>query len=178
LGIPAQGKAARSGLRQEVTRIFLALRDQVFRQVVRITGSPAEAEDITQEAFLRLYAELESGRSIANPRAWLFRVACNLAIDSYRAQRNLNTADEGDTARVPEMEDPSQQIEQSLLQREREVQISGLLRGLSAQERRCIELRTEGLRYREIAEILGIRIGTIETNLSRAVKKLMEKVDV
>ncbi|HHN72840.1 MAG TPA: LuxR family transcriptional regulator, partial [Thermopetrobacter sp.] len=48
----------------------------------------------------------------------------------------------------------------------------------SPQERRCVDLRSEGLRYREIAEILGVSLSTVQTFLTRALQKLMKEVDV
>jgi len=51
----------------------------------------------------------------------------------------------------------------------------GLLKHLTLQERRCMELRAEGLRYREIAEVLSVRIPTVQTTLDRAIRKIMRQ---
>ncbi len=169
----------RSALRQQVGALFVAHRDAVFRQVLRILSNPGEAEDLTQEAFLRLYSELQEKGGMKNPRAWVFRTAHNLAIDRYRASRSLCPMECTEAAAAIEfLPDPGEQVEESLLSREKKERVAGLLAGLSPQERRCMELRTEGLRYREIAEILRVRITTVEANLSRAVKKIMENLDV
>ena len=168
--------AAHSALQQEVSRIFNLLREPVFRQVLRLLGNPAEAEDVTQEVFLRLYIEMRDRGSLANPRGWLFRTAYNLAIDISRADRHVASLDEPGAPEPPDAAQDGDRVQSSLLEREKRDRVSRLLRGLSPQQRRCMELRTEGLRYREIAEALGVRISTVETNLTRAIKKLMEEV--
>ncbi len=163
--------------RREITRLFEALRDPVFRQALRILRSPAEAEDVTQEVFLRLYGEMRAERRVENPKAWLFRAAHNLAIDRVRGSRHTQSWDEStDSENWEAVADPALPAEERLAEAQKQEKVRALLSGLSAQERRCMELRMEGLRYREIAEVLGVRITTVETCLTRAVKKLMEKI--
>jgi RNA polymerase sigma-70 factor (ECF subfamily) len=170
---PVAAKACR-----EITRLFEALRDPVFRQALRILRSPAEAADVTQDVFLRLYGEMRAERKVKNPKAWLFRAAHNLAIDRVRGSRHTQSWDESDDSATWEaVADPAPPPEERLAEVEKQEKVRALLSGLSAQERRCMELRMEGLRYREIAEVLGVRITTVETSLARAVKKLMEKID-
>ena len=62
--------------------LFEQLHIPVFRYVMRKTRDSARAEDITQETFLRLFRHLKEERSLDNPKAWLFTVANNLAIDA------------------------------------------------------------------------------------------------
>jgi|SRR5437867_26441 len=68
-------------LEEKVSQLFELLRDPVYLYLTAVLGSPAEAEDITQETFLRLYRALHRGQVINNVRFWLFRVAHNLAFD-------------------------------------------------------------------------------------------------
>jgi hypothetical protein len=79
----------RSALRQKVTQVFELLRDPVYRYLFRVLDNRDEAEDLTQEVFLRLYAHLQKGNPVANVRAWVFRVAHNLAIDQQRKKGRL-----------------------------------------------------------------------------------------
>jgi RNA polymerase sigma-70 factor (ECF subfamily) len=163
--------------RREIARLFEALRDPVFRQALRILRSPAEAEDVTQEVFLRLYGEMRAERNVQNPKAWLFRAVHNLSIDRARGSRHTQSWNESDDSESCEgLADPEPPAEERLAEVEKQEKVRSLLSGLSPQERRCMELRTEGLTYREIAEVLGVRITTVETNLARAVKKLMERI--
>jgi RNA polymerase sigma-70 factor (ECF subfamily) len=122
---------------------------------------------------------MRAERKIDNPKAWLFRAAHNLAIDRVRRSRHTQSWDENDSLETLEaMADPAPAVEERLAELEKQEEVRALLCGLSAQERRCMELRTEGLTYREIGEILGVRITTVQTNLVRAIKKLMEKLHV
>ena len=73
-----------------------------------------------------------------------------------------------------ELKDPNGDIEARVLHRER-MNLLGV--SLSSRESQCMQLRAEGLRYREIAEILGVRVPTVQTLLARAVKKLMREMD-
>ena len=68
-------------LEEKVSQLFELLRDPVYLYLTAVLGNSAEAEDITQETFLRLYRALHRGQVINNVRFWLFRVAHNLAFD-------------------------------------------------------------------------------------------------
>src|SRR6266404_3013534 len=81
-------------LEEKVTRYFEQWRDPVHRYVVAAFGDPAEAEDITQEAFLQLYQRMHAGHPVPNVRAWVFRVAHNLAIDRIRSHQSVELLDE------------------------------------------------------------------------------------
>jgi len=169
-----EGVAHRSDLEEKVTEIFGLWRESVCRYLLGITGDPAEAEDLAQEVFLRLYSYLQRGQDIENVRAWIFRVAHNLAIDEQRKRGPLEFLD-AETWEVvgKESPDPAPDVEQTILEREKQARLLRALSKLSPQERHCLNLRAEGLRYREIAEVLGIRIPTVVTFLTRGIKKIM-----
>ena len=78
-----------SRLEQKVSELFELLRDPIYRYVCRLIGKRAEAEDLTQETFLRLYDSLQKGQAMGNVRPWLYRVAHSLAIDWLRQQGRL-----------------------------------------------------------------------------------------
>src|SRR5258706_12501244 len=82
-----------STLKQKVAEIFELLRDPVYRYLFRVLENTQEAEDLTQEVFLRLYSYLHNGQTVVNIRAWVFRVAHNLAIDQQRRQVVLGPLD-------------------------------------------------------------------------------------
>lgn len=169
----AADKAERSALRQRVTAVFVALRKPVYHYLVRLTGDAAEAEDLTQEAFLRLYREVARGRVVRNVRAWVFQVAHNLAADrARRGEPTLQLGEEDWKALAESAEDTGGQLEVLL---DRRLRVDAALAQLSPRERRCLELRASGLRYREIAEILGVGITSVESYLVRAVAKLRSK---
>jgi RNA polymerase sigma-70 factor, ECF subfamily len=162
-------------LEQEVTRIFQALRLPVYYYLLAFLGDAATADDLTQEVFLRLYAHLHRGRAVENVRLWVFRVAHNLAFDERKLHQRLARLDASAwdevCARLP---DPALNPEQCLLERERLERLGAALEWLSAQEQQCLLLRAEGLRYREIGEILGVATSTVGEYLQRALHKLMK----
>jgi RNA polymerase sigma-70 factor (ECF subfamily) len=156
------------------TQLFLALRRPVRHYLFGILNDPAEAEDLTQEAFLRLHSELLKGGEIESIRAWVFQVAHNLAIDHQRRTRLLDQLD--NTAWEQKMH-PGPGVEERLMRKHVRRHIAAMLGRLSARERRCVELRAEGLRYREIAGMLGIGITSVENYWARAVKKIAASLE-
>src|SRR5438309_158603 len=82
-----------SKLGQAVGEVFELLRDSVYRYSVGMLGNPAEAEDLVQEVFLRLYTCLQEGQQMGNIRAWVYRVAHNLAVDHQRKLSHLDSFD-------------------------------------------------------------------------------------
>src|SRR3954453_10872448 len=70
-----------NSLEQHVTQLFETLRMPVYQYLVAVFGNAAEAEDLTQDAFLQLYKALQGGQTIRNVRFWVFRVTHNLAIN-------------------------------------------------------------------------------------------------
>jgi RNA polymerase sigma-70 factor (ECF subfamily) len=167
---PAQGV---SRLEEQLTELFDLLQAPLCGYLTKLLGSLAEAEDVAQEAFLRLHARLQSGESVPNARAWLFRVAHNLAIDRQRREQRVEPlTEEGWRQLGEQLADPAPQPEQAAMDHEKTARMQAALARLSPQERHCLYLRMEGLRYREIADVLGIGPPTVVTFLSRGIDKL------
>jgi RNA polymerase sigma-70 factor, ECF subfamily len=162
-----------SGLKQKVSKIFELLRDPVYRYLLRVLDNREEAEDLTQEVFLRLYTGLHKGQAVGNIRAWVFRVAHNLAIDQQRKKVPLELFD---SAKVEQSLDPSPGAEQRVLQEEQHDRLQRALAQLSSQEKQCLELRAEGLSYHEIAEVLDMRPPTLVKYFGRIIKKLVSEI--
>ena len=74
-------------LEEQVTHLFCTLRDSLYRYLLALLGSSGEAEEIAQDAFLKLYEHLQAGHRIARPRCWIFRIAHNSAIDTTRSRK-------------------------------------------------------------------------------------------
>ncbi len=163
-------------LEQRVSKVYAEFRDPIYRYLAASFGDAAEAEDLTQETFLRLYVHWAKGKSIADAslRSWLFRVAHNLAIDRERHGGFLRCIDHqaAETANLP---GPLPTPEQSLLEQERYRGIRNGLALLSPQERQCLNLRAEGLRYREIGQTLEITTSSVAEFLRRAIRKMRER---
>src|SRR5258708_25480442 len=161
---------------EKITGLFEALRGSIFHYLIAVFGreSALEAEDITQDAFLQLYKVMQQGQQIENPRSWLFRVSHNLAINRLKAQQFIAPLDDLTWEEIcGKLTDPSMTPEQRAQKLEDFAIVHDAMKRLSLQERQCLNLRAEGLRYREIGEILGIATPTVGEFLRRAIKKMM-----
>ena len=165
-------------LEEKVSQLFELLRDPVFLYLMAVLGNPSEAEDITQETFLRLYRTLHRGQVINNVRFWLFRVAHNLAFDQREKDRRYADVDTRTWEDLRQLlTEPGLNPEQRVLQMEKFERLHAAMAKLSPQELQCLHLRAEGFRYREIGEILGIGTKTAAEFLRRGIKKLMREND-
>ncbi len=171
------GASQRSALHERVSQLFARYRDALFRYVYGILGDAGQAEDTTQEVFLKLYRELRKGREL-EVGPWLYRVAHNLAIDHVRQSTATAALDDSEWRSLGERKgDRNLDVHEKFVAIEQRQQLEAISQHLTGQERRCIDLRLEGLRYREIAEVLGVRISSVEKYLSRAVKKIVKELD-
>jgi RNA polymerase sigma-70 factor (ECF subfamily) len=132
----------------------------VYRYLRRLTGSTTLAEDLLQETFLKLHVLVSSGATLENPRAWLFRVAGNLARD--RTRDGLRA-----TLREQEYHGPALVLDFS---RQVELQqlIARVLARLPSRMRQVLLLSVEGFAYKEIAAITGIEQAYVGVVLHRA----------
>jgi RNA polymerase sigma-70 factor (ECF subfamily) len=156
-------------LEDQVARLFEDTREDVYRYLLTIGLAPPQAQEATQEVFLRLYTVMRKGEEIQNHRAWIFRVAHNLGL-KVRAQQGAQQA--YDPELESRLQDPERNPEQSLIERERMVRFHQAVQGLSEQQRRCLFLRMEGLRYPEIGATLGISPSAVGEFLRRAITRL------
>jgi RNA polymerase sigma-70 factor, ECF subfamily len=167
--VPATA-SGRDPLRETVIGLFEEFRVPLLRYASSFGLALEDAEEIVQEVFLSLYRHLQSGKSDEHIRAWLFRVAHNLAL-KRRCRNRKEEACSGAKAEVITAApgpDPETQAAESQRQR----RLHAAVEALPEQDRRCLLLRAEGLRYREIAAILEISLGSVSTSLSRALQRL------
>lgn len=170
--LPQQRSAA--GLQDQVSRLFEESRDDVYRYLLTIGLHPPQAQEATQEVFLRLYTTLRKGDEIQNPRAWIFRVAHNLGLKIRSRQHTEEPFDPEVGARYATR---SNTPESDLIERERMLRFHDAVLGLSDQQRRCLFLRMEGLRYPEIGSALGISASAVGEFLRRAMVRLRKVRD-
>lgn len=158
-----------SGPQEVVAHLFEEARDDVYRYLLLIGLHPPQAQEAAQEVFLRLYTTLMKGVEIQNHRAWIFRVAHNYGL-KVRASQNRTQAFEPALEQSLSSAEPDP--ERSMVDRERMAILHRAMEGLSEQQRRCLLLRMEGLRYPEIGEALGIGASTVGEFLRRALVRL------
>lgn len=170
--IPASRLSTRAA---EATTLFHELRKPLLRYLACLGLSPDDAQDVVQDAFLGLHQHLESGGSQANIRSWVFRVAHNQARNRQKTYERRFAASL-DQEIQPRSQDSTP--EQVVLKKEKLRRLASALQGLTEAERACLLLRAQGLRYREIGEVLGLATSTVGETVDRAVKKLAEKCNV
>lgn len=158
-------------LAREVELYFEQYRGAVYVYVFSLCRNPEYAEELTQEAFLRLYAYLRAGNRIENVRGWVFRVAHNLAVNQGKKSR-FEVPGGLALEQWHQHSDPSNNPEQLLLDDERSSRFRQGLEYLTEHQRQCMQLRAEGFETQQIAEILHISRGGVVDALQRAVKRL------
>jgi RNA polymerase sigma-70 factor, ECF subfamily len=143
---------------------------QVYALCYRFTGSGAEAQDLTQEVFLRVFRTLRTFRSSEGSLGtWLARLTRNLLIDHYRRSRQ-DRATESIEERLPVIEEhgPVTRPDQILAGREASEILQAALQKLSPDLREAVILRDlQEMEYREIAQVLGIPEGTVKSRINR-----------
>jgi RNA polymerase sigma-70 factor (ECF subfamily) len=161
--------AGSGAARQQVTELYEATRAGVLRYLLSSGLDEGRAEEVMQEAFLRLYSALQSGEELTNPTGWLFRVAHNLAMDVIKHKRP--EAEWSDTIAAALVEN-GVGAEKELLVKEWNESFQREIQSLSKRQRLCLELRAQGLRYEEIAKLLNIKTSTVAELLRRGFERL------
>ncbi len=160
-----------TGLEQEVISLFEQLRNPLLRYLFSLRVPVADAEEIVQEAFLLLFRHLRAGKSRENLQGWLFGVAHNLALRNYERLRRA-VADPEVYLQQPDADpNPVERFEMLEMQQN----LLAVVEALPAQDQRCLALRAEGLRYRDIARVLGISLGSVANSLSRSLTRLSRR---
>jgi len=161
-----------SPLEEEVVALFEQLRTPILRYLLSFRISVPDAEEVLQEVFLALFQHLRQGKPRANLQGWVFRVAHNSALK--RRLRSRRHADRFSC--IPDLSgmtsDPGPDPEESLAISQRQQRLLAVVRALPEQEQCCLFLRAEGLRYREIAEVLGISLGSVAASLEKSLSRL------
>jgi RNA polymerase sigma-70 factor (ECF subfamily) len=139
---------------------------RIFVQILRIVGNVADAQDLTQEAFIKALQHQEQLKDEQKAAHWLSRIATNTAIDFLRRKPRANFCDLDD---APEVHGGSESPEQLLLRSEQRNYLEDGLRLLSPRERAALILRdVEGLPAEEVAERLNCSKATVRSHIANA----------
>ena len=145
---------------------------RVYAVALRSSGSPEDAEDITQEVFLRAWRSIEEFRGDSGFSTWLFRITMNLCVDHARhkhAQPQTQPLVMGEEESERPLPDTAPTPEEHLDNSELGRELAAALDEVSEEHRRIVLLRdVSGMSYTEIAEVLEISEGTVKSRLSRA----------
>ncbi len=172
LSIPAPEPAVPLRIEALVAEAFTELREPLGRYLLTLGLNRAEAEEVVQETFLRLCRRQRAKDAQSNLRGWVFRVAHNLARDEHRRRRRRPVEPLDEVSR-----DPGATPEQQVLADEKAVRLMAALNRLPAAQRECLHLRAEGLRYREIAEVVGAAVSTVAEWVQQGLKTLVKECD-
>ncbi len=159
--------------------------DALYRTALRMTRSEADAEDLVQETYIRAFRFREQFTLGTNMKAWLFRILTNTFINTYRRKTaqpevtDLEGVDEfslyrrmADDRAASSSPDP----EAELLNSDVDTEVTDALEALPEKFRTTVLLDVEGFSYKEIAEMLGIPIGTVMSRLHRGRKFLQKRL--
>lgn len=165
--------AAAAGDREAYDELVRRYQAPIVNLVRALTGGDTDAEDLAQEAFVRAWRGLRRFRGDSAFRTWLYGVTVNVVRTHYGRRkrfRRLFWVGGGETEGGPEPADPDTGIEDALVMRNA---IDRALAALPPDLREAVTLRdVQGLEYREIADVLGVPIGTVESRIFRARQKL------
>lgn len=151
--------------------------ERIFNLAFRFTHNQQEAEDLTQDIFLKLYRNLDRYRGDVPLVAWALRLSRNLCIDHYRHHRTRNQA-ETVSEEVLKHVASDDDVERRSQRRERRRLVHQVLDEMSESLASVLMLRDlQGLSYEEIAGFFEVPVGTIKSRLNRGRKELVRRVE-
>ena len=151
--------------------------ERIFNLAYKFTGNQPEAEDLTQDIFLKLYSNLHRYRGDVPLMAWALRLSRNLCIDHYRHHRSRKAAEtvsDEVLEHMPSGDDPQRHSQR----RERRRLVHQVLAEMSENLASVLMLRDlQGLTYEEIAGFFEVPVGTIKSRLNRGRRELVRRVE-
>ena len=165
--------------RASFEREALTHLDMLYRVALRLSGNPADAQDLVQETMLRAYRSWEQYTAGTNAKGWLLTILRNLFINEYRRRSRHPETVDVDTiepfAVFPEIQDEDPQA--TFFDRIVDDEVLRALDGLPEVFREAVMLSdVEGLNYEEIASVLGVPVGTVKSRLFRGRRLLQARL--
>jgi len=171
----------------KLREIYAVFQPKILRYLTCMVGE-SEAEDLTQEVFIKIGPALEGFRGEASLSTWIYRIATNTALDRLRSssfqRATLNSLDQQSPTCEPEMDDKNvwtgektPPVEHQIFRKEMNDCVQGFIENLPEDYRTVLILNEfEGLRNKEIAEILEISLSTVKIRLHRARERLKNEL--
>jgi RNA polymerase sigma-70 factor (ECF subfamily) len=185
---PARGKQGRSDTtvadKAKFVQDALPYASSLFGAALNLTRNPADAEDLVQETFLKAYRSYDSFEEGTNLKAWLYRILINTFINIYRAKQRrpqeTQVEDIGDFYlyhKLGASQEAVKSAEEELLNTFTDSEVKKAMEELPEPFRLAVYLAdVEGFSYKEIAEIMGVPIGTVMSRLHRGRRALQRKL--
>jgi RNA polymerase sigma-70 factor (ECF subfamily) len=171
--------ACRAGRTEAFGLLVQRYQDRLYPTMLRLTGSAEDALDLLQDAFLRAFEKLDKFQGESSFYTWVYRIAVNLAL-SGRRRRNVTlrfARPDHDDSLDPRDESSSSDPTLPLELAERDQLIQAALDALADDHRAVVVMKEfDGLRYEEIASILGVPVGTVRSRLHRARLELRDRL--
>jgi RNA polymerase sigma-70 factor (ECF subfamily) len=174
-GMPrTNGAELTDAQRERFERLWQEHRPRVWRLIARLAGGADLADDLTQEVSLRAFQAFGSFRGEAGAFTWLYRIAVNVVNRHRERRRDLLPLDAPEVAQLPA--DTACGPEPMALQADRRAMVWSAIERLPEEMRTTLVLQVyEGLKYREVAAILNVPVGTVKSRLSHAMRRLREE---
>ncbi len=164
--------------------VFHQYQRPIYNYLLRMTQNQAEAEDLTQETFIRVHRGLPTFRGESNLATWIYRIATNISFDHFRrsAPRQAKDAlslEEIESDREWLADETAASPEQLTTQSEMSACVQSFIQRLSPNYRAVFVLHDlQGMKNREIAEVIGLSLSTVKIRLHRARNKLRESLNI
>lgn len=160
-------------VQERVVALYEAHRDGIYRFLMGHGMDPAAAQDVTQDVFVDLLIALEKGILVGSEQGWLYTVAGRSIADYWRrAYHPVSVNSDSDSKVTGNVASSDLDPETQAANKQQVERVAAGLRRLPKEHRLCIHLRMQGLRYREIAEVLGVSTSTAAEWLCSAVERL------
>jgi RNA polymerase sigma-70 factor (ECF subfamily) len=175
--VPRKGRSQESQL-LDFGGLFREYQRPIYNYLLRMTQNRAEAEDLTQETFIRVDRGLPDFRGEASLSTWMYRIATNVSLDHFRRRttRQAEAAlslEETESDREWLVDETSSPPEQLAAQSEMSACVQRFIRRLPPNYRAVLVLRDlQGLKNREVADVLGVSLDTVKIRLHRARREL------
>ena len=166
----ASTTTARLNPESEVIDLYQQNAAGLFRFAEALVRDREMAQDALQEVFLRYFVARSSGQEIQNGKSWLYRVLRNYLLDRVKEAAFKNKASLEEAETIPDVSDPEQEYLRAFTRKQ-------ILEVLAPRELECLQLRAEGFDYKEIAQILSVRSGTVGATLARALNKIRKALN-
>jgi RNA polymerase sigma-70 factor (ECF subfamily) len=172
---------ALGGNQQAYREIVNRFHDKIFGLILRMVKNRAEAEDLTQETFIKAFNSLDTFNSEYAFSTWLYKIAVNNCIDHFRKKRlktfpidnPINVRDNEIQREFPDRDEP--QPDRRIISKERNLLIEQAIDHLPEKYRKAILLRhRQDKSYEEIAEELDLPLGTVKVRIFRA-REMLKK---
>lgn len=162
-----------AGDKQAYANIINKYKNQLYATILRMTKNPQDAQDLVQDAFIKVYRNLDKYDGSGSFAGWLYRIAINHCMDEFRKKSHTTIQLEIDETKAVNREHP----EVIFLKKEKSRQLERLISTLPEDERLIILLRyVNEISYEEIGEVMDVPLSTVRNKLHRAKIKMRETV--